>query len=229
MPDPAKLARATLTEVTLGDGDTPTEATGTPIKVQFNPESLKVVYSNTFEGGENPGSAAMQFVSRASTKLDVELWFDASYDAGTSDVRTFTDEVQYFIRPKEARTDDGDKFVVPAVRFQWGSFLFDGVVSTMNETLDFFSSDGRPLRARLGVGISNQDIKFRIPPPTAGDGGPTTPGQAPQTPVAQGDTMQQAAARSGNPSDWQSLADANGIDNPRQPAPGTFLSPATGR
>jgi len=223
MPDPAKLTLATLTEITLGDGDAPTETTGTPIEVQFNPESLKVVYSNTVEGGENPGSAAMQFVSKASTKLDVELWFDASYDPDTNDVRVFTDEVQYFIRPKEEQTSEGTKFVVPAVRFHWGSFLFDGVMSTMNETLDFFSADGRPLRAKIAIGISNQDIKFRIPPPTAGGGGPATPGQAPQTPVAQGDTMQQVAARSGNPNGWQALAAANGIDNPRLPDPGTFL------
>lgn len=223
MPDTAKLTLATLTEITLGDGDAPTETTGTPIEVQFNPESLKVVYSNTVEGGENPGSAAMQYVSKASTKLDVDLWFDASYDPDTADVRSFTDKVQYFIRPKEEQTSDGTKFVVPAVRFQWGSFLFDGVVATMNETLDFFSFDGRPLRAKVALGISNQDIRFRIPPPTSGGGGPATPGQAPQTPVAQGDTMQQVAGRSGDPSGWQSLAAANGIDNPRLPDPGAFL------
>lgn len=229
MPDTAKLTLATLTEITLGDGDAPTETKGTPVEVQFNPESLKVVYSNTVEGGDNPGSAAMQYVSKASTKLDVDLWFDASYDRDTRDVRSFTDEVQYFIRPKEEPQSDGKKFLVPAVRFQWGSFLFDGVMTSMNETLDFFSSDGRPLRAKVAIGISNQDIKFRIPPPTRNGGASATPGQAPQIPINQGDSMQQVAARAGNAGDWRSIASANDIENPRRLEPGSFVDSSSRR
>jgi hypothetical protein len=37
------------------------------------------------------------------------------------------------------------------VRFAWGTFRFDGHIEALEETLDFFSPDGRALRARLSL------------------------------------------------------------------------------
>ena len=39
----------------------------------------------------------------------------------------------------------------PPVRFAWGRFRFDGRVEALEETLDLFAADGRPLRARLAL------------------------------------------------------------------------------
>ena len=39
----------------------------------------------------------------------------------------------------------------PPVRFAWGRFRFDGRVEALEETLDLFAPDGRPLRARLAL------------------------------------------------------------------------------
>ncbi len=215
------LAKASLVEVTLGDEDRPTEETGEPVEVQFNPETLKVSYSNTVESGDNPGSAAMQFISKNSTKLTLDLLFDASYDEATSDVRSLTEDVQYFVQPQEKTENGQTSFRIPAVRFRWGSFLFEGVVASLDETLEFFSADGRPLRAKMALSINNQDIKFRIPSPSAD--GPSNPGRKPLAPVSAGDTVQDMAAKGGNPAAWSDIAAANGIDNPRIPTPGTFI------
>ena len=36
-------------------------------------------------------------------------------------------------------------------RFEWGSFIFQGVVDSMDETLDYFSEEGVPLRATVSL------------------------------------------------------------------------------
>ena len=39
----------------------------------------------------------------------------------------------------------------PRVVFRWGSFNFDGRIAAIDEELDMFASDGRPLRAALAL------------------------------------------------------------------------------
>ena len=46
----------------------------------------------------------------------------------------------------------------PAVRFLWGSFQFDGIMESLEETLEFFSPEGRPLRASITLTLSQQQI-----------------------------------------------------------------------
>jgi len=218
---------ARLIEVELGDGDNETKpkSGGRDVAVQFNPESLKVTKANTVAKTETAGSSAMQFVATTSTKLDLELWFDATVIDDDRGLRGLTEGVYYFITPDKA--SGNAKFKVPGVRFQWGEFIFDGVLTSLNETLELFSADGRPLRSRMSLGFTSQDIKFRVQGLSdgGGGGGVGSPGQTPQTPVKQGDSVQQLAGQSGKPGDWKAIAAANGIENPRLPQVGALLSP----
>src|SRR6185312_12385227 len=52
---------------------------------------------------------------------------------------------------------------------------------------------------------------------------PATPGSAPLTPAPQGGSLQSMASAAGRPGDWQSIAAANGIENPRMLAPGQLV------
>ena len=221
MPETPTLAKAQLFEVILGDGDQATrrinEAERT-VTVQFNPETLKVAYSNTMTGEDQSGGSAAQFVSKSSTKLTVDLWFDVSALADENDVRELTKKVNYFITPQEK--DDG--LAPPAVCFLWGSFLFEGVMDSMSESLELFSAEGRPLRAKVSVSISSQDIQFKIQALAAGAAA-DVPGTTPQTQAQSGDSLQQLMGRDGSPSGWQDVAAANGIENPRLLDPGAFL------
>jgi phage tail-like protein len=70
-----------------------------------------------------------------TTRLALELFFDVA-GAREDDVRRLTRPVAYFAS-------------APATRFQWGTFRFDGHVEAVEESLELFSADGRPLRARL--------------------------------------------------------------------------------
>ena len=218
---------ATLVEVELGDGETPAQpkSGGRVVPVQFNPESLKLTRANTVAKTDTAGSAAMQFVATTSSKLDLELWFDVTVFPGERKLRDLTGGIYYFITPDRASSDA--TFKVPGVRFHWGEFLFDGVLTTLNETLELFSSDGRPLRSRMSLGFTSQDIRFRVEGMSGGGGtGAPGPGQTPQTPVKAGDSVQQLAAQAGRPDAWKAVAAANQIENPRLPQVGALLVPA---
>lgn len=230
MPAPQTLLKAQLQPITWDEEQT-VEETGDPISVQFNPESLKVAYSNKSAGGDQRGGSAVQFVGSGTTKLSLDLWFDVNAPAPdrptrdgaeVDDVRRLTEQVVAFIRPEPS--DEDDKFIPPGMRFLWGTFLFEGVVDSINESLDFFSERGKPLRAKISLALSKQEIQFQFGnqgAPGLGAGAP--PAATPQPPVREGDSVQQAAAREGRQDEWQDIANANDIDNPRNLPAGTPL------
>jgi len=222
MPEPSNLLKAQLTPITWDEQQTARE-TGAAVPVQFNPETLKVTYTNQSAGGDQRGGSAVQFVGSGTTKLALDLWFDVTAPAPdrpdvdgetVDDVRRLTQRVVAFIQPEPS--SEQDKFIPPGLRFLWGTFLFEGVVDSISEDLTLFSERGKPLRAKLSLAMSKQEIQFQF-----GDQGSpglgSTPAAAslPQTPAREGDSVQQAAARQGRQDDWQSIARANGIDNPR--------------
>jgi hypothetical protein len=219
-----ELARAKLIE--LNQEFTAEKDGGEQVEVQFNPESLKVTFANEIkqpEGGDQAsGNAGRQFVGAGTTKLALQLWFDvtAMEKDPVDDVRRLTQKVIYFMTPQKSDTD-ANKKVPPGVRFHWGTFLFDGMVEGLEETLEFFSPDGKPLRATISLTFSQQKIletKFE------GDGRvPAAPGQQPLKAAKQGDSLQNMAGKRGN-GDWQSIAAANGVEDPLRMSPGQLVN-----
>lgn len=226
MPDAMKLEKAELRQL---DAEFRNEInTERNVKVQFNPETLKVSFSNQLQtssgAGDQRGTPARQFVGAGTTKLSLQLWFDVSAplpegQQQETDVRKLTQKVAYFITP----VAEGSNFIPPAVRFIWGSFQFDGLMDSLEESLEFFSNDGRPLRASMSLSLSQQKITEFTFRPTAGPGAPATPGTRPLTPAPAGSTVQGLAASQGRGNDWQSIASANNIENPRLLQPGQLL------
>lgn len=224
MPEPARLTKATLQAITWQSGSPEPIDRGEPFAVQFNPESLKVSFNNQNAGGDQRGGSATQFVAKGTTKLSFDLWFDvtapAPDESGQNDVRKLTERVVKLMLPNTEMNN-----APPGVRFQWGTFLFEGVMESVNETLEFFSEDGRPLRASASVSLSQQEIQFKFGQPTAsGRPGVAEPGTAPQHQARDGETMQDVAGRRGRQDQWQSLANQNDIENPRRIPPGTPIS-----
>lgn len=84
----------------------------------------------------NPPSLRLT-TAEQTTRLTLELFFDVA-GARDDDVRRLTQPVAYYAG-------------VPATRFQWGTFRFDGHLEAVEETLELFSADGRPLRSRLDL------------------------------------------------------------------------------
>lgn len=242
MPTSATIVKAKLYE--LDASGNPKQNEHSPVSVQFNPESLKVTFANQVtpppnsqEATDQNSSSTTQFVGKGTTKLSVQLWFDvtgelpqglATNDSERQDVRQLTKKVAYFITPQPS-PNNPQQNLPPAVRFVWGTFLFDGIMESLEEALEFFSPEGVPLRASLTLALSQQAIQFAFAPAEssgAPGGGPLSgapPGVTPLTQAPAGASLQALAAARGKGSAWQSIAAANNIENPRSLAPGQLI------
>jgi Contractile injection system tube protein len=206
---------------------------GLEVEVQFNPDTLKVTYQNKSQeqksAGDQRGNSPRQVIGAGSTKLALQLWFDVNAPGagGARDVRTLTSKVARFMVPASpsGAGSKADRPSPPGVRFTWGTFGFDGLMDSLDETLDYFSPDGRPLRATLSIGMSGQ-LEI-VPPSGGGNGGNAavgpTPGTRPLSAASAGSSLPGLALGAGVAADWQAIATANGIDNPRLLTPGTLL------
>jgi len=239
MADGPNLAKAELRQL---DADFNTEINKDHwTVVQFNPDTMKVSFANQVAtpsgAGDQNGPQAMQFVGAGSTKLTVTLSFDVTSDLpqglpDVNDVRQLTQRVAYFITPVGTPENKPTKYIPPAVRFLWGSFQFDGIMDSLEETLDLFSFEGRPLRASIALSLVQQRItafKFNQvndPPPVTNRGGPA-PGTSPMTEAPSGSSLQSLAANQNGSTSlsggWQGIAAANGIENPRLLSPGQLI------
>ncbi len=222
-----EFAKAYLVEITA---DAKAKEKGDRIPVQFNPSTIKLQMTNSVEGGKTRGRQVQQFNGNSSTTLTLDLVFDSA-DEGTAkprNVREKTLPVARFVLPSAQ-----SKQAPPRVRFQWGDFLFDGVMNSMTEDIDLFSPEGVPLRSKVSIALKEQDAKFealergagakngsgaQAPGGSAGGsgaglgdagGGPTdSTGQA-----LDGESAADFAARMGlDPGAWRGLA--AGIQNP---------------
>ena len=234
MPQPANLTKAEIREISWDSSQQAQEINSDKtVKVQFNPETLKVNFSNQKSGGDQRGGSAVQFVGAGTTKLALELWFDVTAplpeaEEDVDDVRRLTQKVAYFITPKQVEGEN-DKWIPPGVRFIWGTFLFDGVLDSLDENLEYFSEEGKPLRASISISLSRQEIQFEFGNQQAP--GLSSEGMAGTTPMQQakaGDTVQDMAGRAGKAGDWKSIAAANGIENPRKLAAGALVNLSAG-
>jgi hypothetical protein len=225
MPDSVKLEKAELRQL---DAEFKNEINpDKTAKVQFNPESLKVSFANQIAtpagAGDQKGTPARQFVGAGTTKLTLQLWFDITQpmpegQTAENDVRKLTQKVAYFITPVQ----EGKNYVPPSVRFIWGSFQFDGLMDALEESLEFFSPEGRPLRASMTLNLSQQKItEFTIKDVAASAA--QTPGTRPLTEVPKDKSLPELADGQGKGGDWQSIAAANNIENPRMLEPGQLL------
>lgn len=237
-----QLAKAVLIPM---NGDQPDADEHTHIRVQFNPNSLRVGLSNTLKADNAGGSssAAAQYVEKSESTLSVELLFDTTVPytaeehtqaadsqsgdasggapAGTggasnggielySDVRKLTRRVaDTFMQPENP---DSDKPGAPKrCRFQWGAFVFVGMVSSYSETLDFFAPEGVPLRSTLSLTLKEDRYQYEsLDVKAAKRAQPSFVPGSPKTGAAQAQT---AAGQA--PGDWRNTAMHNGMENPR--------------
>jgi contractile injection system tube protein len=235
MPEPANLTKAVLKEIDPITNNVINDDKA--VTVQFNPETLKVSFANQIAtpaaSGDQTGTPARQFVGAGTTKLSLQLWFDVNApqqgDQKERDVRKFTEKVAYFITPRKD-TKDKTKLVPPLTRFLWGSFQFDGIMDSLEESLEFFSNEGIPLRASMTLNMSQQkipDFVFAKDPPTPpgiSDTSGSAPGTTPLVAATAGISLQGLADSQGVGADWKAIATANGIENPRLLAQGQLIN-----
>ena len=208
-------ARALMFKVTSDNTAAEPPAAGSPdsIVVQFNPTTLSYSVQNTLEK-KGKDAKAKQFVAQSTAKLEFDLIFDSTHDG--KDVRTETNKIKQFLNPGDKNTNKDQ--APPVVGFRWGTFKFKGVMESFKETLDFFSTDGVPLRSTIKLSLAAQDAKD-IFTDEAFDGvaaGMADAARAQLAPMPPGGPSE-LASQSGNPSAGRAVAAANGMESMRNP------------
>lgn len=211
------LVKATLQQ--LGPEPDKPKPIGKPIKVQFNPTTLRYQLSNNVDMGKSFGRSAALYQGTSQGTVQFELIFDTAdedADGKPVDVRTKTKELEKFLLPDKKQP----KSVPPRVEFSYGSFSVVGVMSALNQDFELFAESGVPLRAKLSVTIKEQKPEFEAAKVGAGsntgtaakpfDHGKPTPAGAPPdrtgTALA-GESAADFASRMGlDPAAWKSFA-----------------------
>jgi hypothetical protein len=218
----AELAKAFIVEIS---GDAQPKEQGPRFPVQFNPTTLKLQIAASAAQGTPSGSQVRQSTGAPTTTLTLELVFDTSDEGSTEQprsVREKTLQVEKFVFPK-GQTGDAEK--PPRIRFQWGSFVINGVTESIGVDIDHFAADGTPLRAKVSLAIKEQDSKLihMAAGPGAGQRGnaptplgtPTGPpvGPSPQIGTSLGgESLPDFAARMGlDPAAWRELSVGAGL------------------
>ncbi|MEA2481127.1 MAG: hypothetical protein QOJ07_3049, partial [Thermoleophilaceae bacterium] len=221
------LARCELTPIS---GAANATTTGDPHRAQFNPTSLRMQVTNEVRSGGGRGRQAEQYQGASSTTLSFDLVYDTA-DEGDSDapvnVRDRTHEVMQFLLPSGR-----SRQAPPRVRFHWGQFVYEGVVTSVTEDLDLFAEDGVPLRSKLSVSIKEQRPEFAalssgagandgagarppVAPPAGAPGSGSQPSAPPDrsAPAVGGESAADFAARQGlDPAAWRAVA--GGLSSP---------------
>ena len=207
-------------------GENPEKDTAKHIFVQFNPESLKVGLSNSIraDSGSKAASSGVQFIDKSESTLRVTLVFDTSVareptaqmsnikHKANSDVRLLTSAIaSEFMQPQSS--DEG--LTAPKVcRFQWGAFAFVGMLTRFDESLDFFSPEGIPLRATLALSFKENRYQFETL-----DVKEATRDKPNFFKASDKGVAQSLADNGKDPRDWRLTALLNAIENPRQFTP----------
>jgi hypothetical protein len=188
-----------------------------PVEVHFNPETLKLTYTNSLNadtGSKNTSNQPGSQSSNSSVTFAVDLVFDTTHklqtDPGNADVRKEVTKqiIERFVTPPAPDTKTSSKPIeANPCLFLWGSFQFVGLVESYNETLDFFSASGVPLRAT--VSLSLKESRYKVDDVTQSKPSPTET-VPPETQI--GPALSAAGI---DPADWRKTALANGMETPR--------------
>lgn len=172
----------------------------TKVVVQFNPATLKLTSTNQIA---DKSGAAHQAQGKTATKLDLELVFDST-ETG-ADVRLASSRLRRMALVEKANEK------LPKVVFAWGRFVFVGSIESLNETFDFFSPEGVPLRVQST--LSMKGLRVEEPPAATS---PRLPIRAPAP--ADGRGVTGLAQSLGDPRAGRALASGSGMESMRFPS-----------
>ncbi|MEM6898256.1 MAG: hypothetical protein AAF583_00590 [Pseudomonadota bacterium] len=203
--------------------------------VHFNPTSLRITTTNQM-AEDRPNGVSKP----TSYKLDVELLFDTT-EIG-EDVYDYTaplrDAAAASASGAAANNAQSDGEEPPRdlnrVTFVWGATLYTGYIESLNETLDYWSSDGTPLRSTVQVSLKGDVEKFlrgTLRPAStyqSANDVPNLPSRVAMSAASENDrAFTDAARRGGERSTGRSLAAQNGVENMRTGA-GAYASASAG-
>jgi nucleoid-associated protein YgaU len=187
------------------------------IKIHFNPADYKLTKENTFAEIGIPGleSPPLQYVRGGSRVLAMDLLVDTSDDPKKS---VYT---EYVATVEHAMVKDPQLHAPPILEFSWGPQpTFTGVLTSLEVGYLLFSTDGTPLRAKLGVKLK----EYRPVSVQLKDVEQNSPDVEKRYVVRTGETLSSiSSAVYRDPSHWREIARANRISDPTSLVPGTVI------
>jgi nucleoid-associated protein YgaU len=205
------LKKATLTDL----------VTGRYVTVQFNPEEYSLDRSTNFAQLAVPGLSAplVQFIAGNAQTAEMELLVDTTEaspaDGPDSDVRKLVTDITSLmdINP--------DLHAPPPVVFAWGNLTFTCVLTRVQQRYVMFRPDGKPVRARLTVSLS----EYRNAELEAKEIKRQTVDYTKVHVVTEGDTLALIAyGEYADTTAWRAIAIRNSITDPRTLTVGTTLT-----
>jgi nucleoid-associated protein YgaU len=193
-----------------------------PISALFNPNRL-AFSKNVNWSSQNAAkrdTPESQFNHGEARSLNLELFFD-TYDTPSptkEKVTKYTDKILHLATVEE----HGEKHRPPVCLLFWGAFgmFFQGVLENLEQQFTLFLEDGMPVRATLRCTFkewrTNEDDQRRQNLQSSDI--------AKMRIVKRGESLSHIAAEEyRDPRQWRAIANENGIDDPRNLAPGTVL------
>jgi hypothetical protein len=151
------------------------------VPFDFNPETLTLkTSSGQSRDRARQGRQQVQNVGASSATLSFEAVFDSTRPRDGEDgraalqeeldVRLRTRPLAMLIQAAESPRGGGaggssSGKAQPAprrVQFRWGSIVFNGLITSYQETFDYFSPGGVPLRSKVQVTITEQEFRYEI-------------------------------------------------------------------
>jgi len=205
---------------------------GPAIPFLFNPSELSMSLAASWDSESDDEEP--QFKGMETETLSVTLLLDTTQNPGKpatspSDspqpVTKWTSKLIGLVRPDavSGTNKDTNDERPPWCRFQWGDFVsFKAVVTSLDITFKLFSPDGVPLRAECAITLMKfeDDDSWPKQNPTSG-----TPAPERSHLMQPGETLDRVAAvELADPTEWRSIARANGIRDPFTLRPGVQVS-----
>ena len=186
------------------------------IDVMFNPSSLKIRSATRYSDPKQINTKDKtveelkleQFLRVENDVLTVELFFDTTREGVNA--RDIREVVQPILDLGKA--PKGGK-LPPKLVFAWGTFSIDCVISSIDQTYDYFDSAGRALRATLVITFLAFDRDWKKDEDKSKT--PEAKDEVKETKIKDGEKPPEVATRTtGDPTEWRPVYEAKGIDNP---------------
>ena len=210
-----ELVKATITNLDTNES----------VECMFNPTDYTFSKSNNWQPSKKKGANVppLEFNGGNPTDLKVQLLFD-TYESGDDVRKKYTNALWDLAMVNKEKTDPKTKKgQPPQCEFRWGTmWSFKAVVANISQKFTLFLADGTPVRATLDVVFRQIEDEGLYPKQNPTSGG--APGHRTHI-FREGESLDYIASQEyGNANYWRHIAEANGIDNPLQVAPGTVLA-----
>lgn len=192
------------------------------IKAAFNPNRLTVSRSAKWDDQQSAkrDNPELQFTGADPSTLTIDLFFD-TYDTPKKkkdSVRVSTGKLLHL----QTVEKHGTKHRPPVCQLTWGqqAVFFQGVLTQLETQFTLFMEDGTPVRATCKCTFkqwrsNTADLKKQ---------NLMSSDLAKVWQVKQGQTLAGiAAVEYGDPREWRTIAEANGMDDPLAMVPGRML------